>query len=223
MSQYYTVTWVGNKTREWSNQYGQFIDYQIAVAEYDPTEHGGSRRTVTLTQKAGTPAPQVGQKIFGGIVVETVTPRQGDPFEVYKLKKESPPNGNGSGQPRRLKPSNSLPQQDEGNGKLPPEFWEAKDRRMSRAGLMQAVVNSGKFNNLTGDQYLDAVDKLTDALLARIDAKAPHPFDLDKHVDNLIEQTGLEEVKEPQPQQTQVPVPEQPPGFPADPDDSIPF
>src|SRR5690606_8062062 len=82
MSQYYTVTWVGNKTREWSSQYGQFIDYQIAVAEYDPTEHGGSRRTVTLTQKAGTPAPQVGQKIFGGIVVETVTPRQGDPFEV---------------------------------------------------------------------------------------------------------------------------------------------
>lgn len=218
MSQYYTITWVGERTREWTGQYGQNIDYSVALAEYDPTEHGGSRKTVTLTQKPETPAPQVGQKVYGGIVVQTITPKQGDPFEVYKLQKDRPPEG----QPRPLS-TNGVAQRAKSNGDGPgPEFWAQKDRRISRAGILQSVVASGKHNSLTGEAYVKAVNAATDALMASLDERAPSPNEAPdaSEVEAAAQAAGVQVEA---PEQTQVPVPEQPASFPADPDDDIPF
>lgn len=62
-------------------------------------------------------------------------------------------------------------------------FWAQKDRRISRAGILQSVVASGAipFKDATGgehwDYYVESVNKLTDKLLASLDERCPAPGD----------------------------------------------
>lgn len=185
MSREFQVEWVGENTRQWRGKHGEFVDYRVALAGYD------AAKTVVLTQKPDTPAPEVGQSIYGGIVVDTPTGKDGETFEVHKLKKEQRPDGQGEQSSSGPK-SNALRGPQKLNGQMHvgppqslspsspgPEFWAQKDRRISRAGILQAVVASGQFNSISGDrpEYVDAVNKLTDALLDGLNAMTPAPGD----------------------------------------------
>lgn len=62
---------------------------------------------------------------------------------------------------------------------LSKEEWAAKDKRIARAGVLQAVVAAS--TPPLGDKpaavrvYVQDVNELVDALLASLDARAPHP------------------------------------------------
>ena len=181
MSQEYTVAWVGDKTRPWQGQKGSFIDYQIALE--------GRDGTLKLTQVPDTPAPQKGQSLYGSILTETKTNHQtGEDFELVKFKKEQRPDAShgptdrprSSVDERReqmgVRRPDSRPQW--GDDKPSAEFWAQKDKRIARAGIVQAVVASGRFNGEPqSDIYLREVNRLSDALLASLDEVAPHPGD----------------------------------------------
>lgn len=55
----YTVSWVGDKTREWGTQRG----YSLAVRDEAGVEH----RKVKLDRPQSSPAPQVGEVISGDL------------------------------------------------------------------------------------------------------------------------------------------------------------
>lgn len=60
-------------------------------------------------------------------------------------------------------------------------WFDAKDKRISRAGILQAVVSSGVVVNAggpPGPRYVEAVNELTDVLLASLDERTPHPNDV---------------------------------------------
>jgi hypothetical protein len=56
------------------------------------------------------------------------------------------------------------------------EFWAAKDARIARAGMLQAVVASGMFaTNPNSDGFVYKCNDLVDKLLASLDERVPHP------------------------------------------------
>lgn len=171
MSQDWRIEWVGDKTNQWQSRHGQMIDYYIGV--------GGWEGSMKLTQKPETPAPQVGQTLYGAVQVEVITPKDGgEPFEVAKFKKERRPDG-----PQKV----STPRATNGvvpekADSKPADWWYQKDRRISRAGIMQAVIGSMAFDEFPGSNqdYVEQVSALTDALLADLDKCTPHPDDAPK-------------------------------------------
>jgi hypothetical protein len=124
---------------------------------------------VTLTQKPETQAPEVGQALYGDITEQQFENKAtGESFTKFKFKKQSRPDG------FTPAPANGAAPAADGGGK-DDAWWYQKDRRISRAGVLQAVVASGMFNNETPDVYVMSVNRITDALLASLDECAPHP------------------------------------------------
>lgn len=166
MSEPFVVIWVDPNIRQWSSSRGgSFIDYAIKCKEPD-----GVERNSVITRKVGGKAgPEVGQTIYGHIEEQRVEPRPGQNFQAFtkrKLKEDSQSSSNGGS------PTGSSDGQD-------PAFWAQRDRRISRAGILQAVV--GATHPPIGDDpkviatYVKDVDALTDAFLASLDRHTPHP------------------------------------------------
>lgn len=63
------------------------------------------------------------------------------------------------------------------------EFWAQKDRRLARAGMMQAVVGSNIVRPTEGDLtgYVEKVNAVTDALLESLNERAPSPNQSSSH------------------------------------------
>lgn len=60
MSQDYTIKAVSSEPREWEGAYGKMLSYHIQVE--------GNGEPVTLNKKPDSPAPQVGDVIYGDVV-----------------------------------------------------------------------------------------------------------------------------------------------------------
>lgn len=167
MGQDYTIDWVGQSAREWSSQHGKFLDFTVALA--------GEEGTVKLTQKPETSRPEVGQHLFGRIEEQTFTDGEGKPFQVRKFKKEKREDG---AAPRSMPTTTVGGARPDSPG---PEFWAAKDRRLARAGMTQAVVQATKVDHdlISGKAdlgtYVAAVARLTDALLEDLESRTPSP------------------------------------------------
>lgn len=177
MSQSYEIEWV-SPPKEFPSQHGPKKQYHVALKGYNDA------RTVRLNQNADTPPPQVGQSLYGGVHVKTFTNNAtGEPFQVHQFTKEQRPDNEG---PRQSAPAT--------NGK-DDEFWAAKDRRIARAGMMQAVVSSYSASSFPASlsDYVAGVNKLVDALLASLDERVPSPNgDVPaQQVENVAELSGL--------------------------------
>lgn len=154
-----TLTEVLGEPREWSpKDHPERKFYSYRVKASD-----GS--TYEINTK-GDP-PKLGPDDF------TITPGKGD-FPA-KLKRQFGGGGGGG--------------QNHSHGSdLPPEFWAAKDRRLARAGMMQAVVASGLCNNAPGvDAFVSQADHYTTALLKVLDQRAPSP----NNPDSVLNGSGL--------------------------------
>jgi hypothetical protein len=154
----YEILHVGDDVREWTAKQGPaagqtFKSYAVRAKCPD-----GMERNFEVSRKPDSPPPPL------GAVEAEVKPSQGDFPDKLKLSFSGRQNGSGGS-------SRS------GND-LPPEFWEARDKRLARAGMLQAVVsNPGIWSESTGSiaEYVAFVNKLTDALLASLDERAPSP------------------------------------------------
>jgi hypothetical protein len=173
VSQTFTIEWVGDEPREWSGQYGTFYDYKTKFADYD--------ETVTVTKKPDSPPPKAGDQVYGHITVKEFKSRDGEDFEIHKFKSERNPDFQKLG-PQSVQsnsPRASGPPPAGGQAvDTPPDsaFWYAKDQRISRAGVLQAVVASGAYGEVKDvTNYVAFVNKVTDALLASLDKRCPHP------------------------------------------------
>jgi hypothetical protein len=170
VSQTFQITWVGDRTRDWENDKGKFTSYKIALAGYDPSENDPEAgKTVEWSRRRDAQAPAPGDEVFGHVeakqydwgtkyVFKTDQAEQGRPASFKKA------GANGAGAPASTTQDS--------------DWWYAKDRRISRAGIMQAVVASGVFNggdSVHSPSYIKAVNDLTDALLASLDERTPHP------------------------------------------------
>jgi hypothetical protein len=166
MSQVFTVNWVGDRTKSWQHAPSNTtnIDYTVAFEGYEST--------VKLTRKSTSQPPKVGDQVYGGIIVQTPTdPKTGETFEVHKFKSEQRPAQSGQGANGVSGDTFKAP-----GGAQDSDWWYAKDRRISRAGVMQAVVASGVFNDgVQTDGYVRLVNALTDDLLESLDGRTPHP------------------------------------------------
>lgn len=164
MAAEHTIDWVGQQTKEWSNNHGSFLDYTVALA--------GEEGTVKLTQKPDTPAPSVGQQLYGQIETKHFDGHDG-PFEVRKFRKEKREDGAAPNpQPRQSAVGRS------GSDSPGPEFWAAKDRRLARAGMTQAVVSSpqvGQIKNETLDEWVARIGVITTKLLEDLEKRTPSP------------------------------------------------
>jgi hypothetical protein len=170
MSQTFQITWVGDRTREWETAKGKFTEYKIALAGYDPSENDPEAgKTVAWSRHRDAQAPAPGDEVFGHIEIKSYDWGNKYVFKTDQAEQGRPPSfkkaSNG------VAPSNQNAVQDS-------DWWYAKDRRISRAGILQAVVASGVFNggdSVHSPSYIKAVNDLTDALLASLDERTPHP------------------------------------------------
>jgi hypothetical protein len=72
MSQTFQITWVGDRTRDWETDKGQFTAYKIALAGYDPSENDPEAgKTVEWSRRRDAQAPAPGDEVFGHIEVKT--------------------------------------------------------------------------------------------------------------------------------------------------------
>lgn len=168
MGQDYTITWVGDQTKPWKGQKGSYIDYFIAVDGHD-----GSMK---LTQVPETAAPQVGQLLHGHIETETKTNRQtGEEFEAVKFQKEQRPDFQ---RPQAHASVAARRPQNGGEPKQPTDdtYWLKKNRRMARAGIVQAIIASGKVE-LGGVSWVTQVNGLADDILDSLNKITPQPGD----------------------------------------------
>jgi hypothetical protein len=166
VSQTFQITWVGDRTRDWENDKGKFTSYKIALAGYDPSENDPEAgKTVEWSRRRDAQAPAPGDEVFGHVeakqydwgtkyVFKTDQAEQGRPASFKKA------GANGAGAPASTTQDS--------------DWWYAKDRRISRAGIMQAVVAGGACDPGVSN-YVEAVNHLTDQLLASLDERTPHP------------------------------------------------
>jgi hypothetical protein len=143
--------------------------------EQHPRGLHGRDGTLKRTVRAGNPGPQVGETIYAEIIQdgENLNP-EGQPY--YKIKPVSRPDG------FTPAPANGAAPAADGGGK-DDAWWYQKDRRISRAGVLQAVVAASKVpaqgddGKVDGalDAYTTYVNRITDKLLASLDERTPHP------------------------------------------------
>jgi hypothetical protein len=169
MSQTFQITWVGDRTRDWETDKGQFTEYKIALAGYDPSENDPEAgKTVAWSRRRDAQAPAPGDEVFGHIEIKTYDWGNKYVFKTDQAEQGRPPSfkkaTNGGPTPRVTEPVI----QDS-------DWWYAKDRRISRAGVLQAVVASGLIEGVDVDTYVATVNEYTDALLASLDERTPHP------------------------------------------------
>jgi hypothetical protein len=167
MSQTFQITWVGDRTRDWETDKGQFTAYKIALAGYDPSENDSEAgKTVEWSRRRDAQAPAPGDEVFGHVEIKSYDWGNKYVFKTDQAEQGRPPSfkkaSNG------VAPSNPNAVQDS-------DWWYAKDRRISRAGVLQAVVASGFYNGSRGPEYIEQVNGLTDKLLASLDERTPHP------------------------------------------------
>jgi hypothetical protein len=176
MSQTFQITWVGDRTRDWETDKGQFTEYKVALAGYDPSENDPEAgKTVAWSRRKDAQAPRPGDEVFGHVEAKQYDWGTKYVFKTDQAQSGGPPpsfkkaGANGAGAP-----ANQNAVQDS-------DWWYAKDRRISRAGVLQAVVASEGLSlkqALAEDQldfYVAAVNRVTDALLASLDERTPHP------------------------------------------------
>jgi hypothetical protein len=174
MSQTFQITWVGDRTRDWETDKGQFTAYKIALAGYDPSENDSEAgKTVEWSRRRDAQAPAPGDEVFGHVEIKSY-----DWGNKYVFKTDQAQNG----QPPARKVDAGALKADAARRALKgtaqdSDWWYAKDRRISRAGILQAVVASGEVAGMSGSLggYVTAVNNVTDALLASLDERTPHP------------------------------------------------
>jgi hypothetical protein len=72
VSQTFQITWVGDRTRDWETDKGQFTEYKVALAGYDPSENDPEAgKTVAWSCRRDAQAPAPGDEVFGHIEVKT--------------------------------------------------------------------------------------------------------------------------------------------------------
>lgn len=156
MSQTYTVTkakYAGEKDNPHGGKLHKF--YCSFVDE------AGNGQSDVYWQRKSEESPE-GEQFYGRIEEGQFGPR----FKTEQQQNGGPPRSGGSSGTKN---------------DLSPEFWAARDRRLGRAGMMQAVVASGNFTTAQVDGHHDyrgfvtSVSELTDMLLADLQAKAPSP------------------------------------------------
>lgn len=161
MASEYTVTRAKNAGEKNNPHGGKLIKWYIDVEGPD-----GEVKDVYAQKKPGNDL-NVGDKIYGRIEEGEYGPR---------FFGEQNPNGGGGsygGGGGRKKDD------------LGPEFWAAKDKRIGRAGILQAVVSASELPKLVSGspdhppkeltEYLRYVNWVTDALVASLDAVTPPP------------------------------------------------
>jgi hypothetical protein len=216
VSQTFQITWVGDRTRDWETDKGQFTAYKIALAGYDPSENDPEAgKTVEWSRRKDAQAPRPGDEVFGHVEAKQYDWGTKYVFKTDKAQDGGPPasfkkaGANGAGAPAPATQDS--------------DWWYAKDRRISRAGVLQAVVAGGAYNDeLPGGAYIDAVNDLTDALLASLDERTPHPSaPTDQQIDKAAGYAEQDERATAKPVIEDV-TPEQAKAVLAD-DDSVPF
>lgn len=154
MGQSYTVTRV-KYGGEKPNPHGGVLHRFYVGLKNENEDHPD----VFLQRKSAELA--VGETLYG-------TVSQGD--YGWRFRSEQRPKGAPSGGAQNGSQGSSGPDD---------AFWAAKDRRISRAGILQAVV--GATHPPIGDDpkviatYVKDVNALTDALLASLDQRCPSP------------------------------------------------
>ena len=95
MGQLFLITWVGDRVNDYNGKYGVVKQYRIALNDHEGNECRGTKadgsesKTFQLGQKPETPAPQVGDKLFGHI-------KDGWRFEKEQQPEGQPPSSSAS-------------------------------------------------------------------------------------------------------------------------------
>lgn len=152
MASEFTVTRAKNAGERDNPHGGTLVKWYVDLDGPD-----GEVKDVYAQKKPGNDL-SIGDKIYGRIEEGEYGPR---------FFGEQNPNGGGGGS------RSGGSRKDD----LGPEFWAAKDKRIGRAGMLQAVViahgDPGEFLDVEG--YIARVNGITDALIASLDAVAPPP------------------------------------------------
>jgi hypothetical protein len=145
MSQTFQITWVGDRTRDWETDKGQFTAYKIALAGYDPSENDPEAgKTVEWSRRRDAQAPAPGDEVFGHIEIKSY-----DWGNKYVFKTDQAQEG---GAPSFKKASNGTAA----------EYRDNRDDRISYQGLLQACIIRGDDDPATrAREYFDIVRNFT--------------------------------------------------------------
>jgi hypothetical protein len=152
-----TLVEIVGEPREWTAKNGPVAGQLFN--SYKVKDDAGT--IFEINRKASSPPPDLGTADY-----EITPPKEGTSFPP-KIKKVGTWNG-----------GNQSRSKDDSPG---PEFWAAKDKRIARAGVLQAVITGSDFGELSLNdaQGIRATVKwwneIADAVLASLDARTPHP------------------------------------------------
>lgn len=91
MSQNYTIEHVftddngGPVVKEWSSGFGKLYQYKVKFSEF--------HENVNLNKKPDSPAPEVGDEVYGDITTREWTSPDGETIEFYNFKSQQRPDG----------------------------------------------------------------------------------------------------------------------------------
>jgi hypothetical protein len=146
VSQTFQITWVGDRTRDWETDKGQFTEYKVALAGYDPSENDPEAgKTVAWSRRRDAQAPAPGDEVFGHIEIKSY-----DWGNKYVFKTDQAQDGQTP--PSFKKASN-------GTGA---EYRDNREDRISYQGLLQACIIRGDEDpTVAAKKYFDLVRNFT--------------------------------------------------------------
>jgi hypothetical protein len=145
MSQTFQITWVGDRTRDWETDKGQFREYKVALAGYDPSENDPEAgKTVEWSRRRDAQAPAPGDEVFGHIEIKHYDWGNKYVFKTDQAEQGRPP---------------SFKKASNGTGA---EYRDNREDRISYQGLLQACIIRGDEDpTVAAKKYFDLVRNFT--------------------------------------------------------------
>jgi hypothetical protein len=160
VSQTFQITWVGDRTRDWETDKGQFRSYKIALAGYDPSENDPEAgKTVEWSRRRDAQAPSPGDEVFGHIEA-----KQYDWGTKYVFKTDQAEQG----RPASFKKAGA-----NGAGAPASATQDDRSRRIERQHSQEMALRYAAFTGATGG--LEKIRELTDWFAADLDVPQTPP------------------------------------------------